>query len=65
MVYQTFTRTWWKHNPSWPGGREPGAGRKTLWGLYGTENEARKACREYNESHDPGFLSRKMEYQSV
>lgn len=26
MAYRLFTRTWWKPNPSWPGGLEPEAG---------------------------------------
>lgn len=65
MSYRTFTRTWWKFNASWPGGREPHAGRKTYRGHYQNENEAREACQVYNEAHDPGQLSRKMEYESA
>jgi hypothetical protein len=63
-MYYVFTRTWWKRNPDWPGGREPGAGRKTtLARNVPTETEARAICKRYNDSHDPGFLSRKAEYQ--
>jgi hypothetical protein len=63
--YRVFTRTWWTRNPSWPGGREPGAGRKFTLARVATEDEARARCREYNETHDPGFLSRKAEYERV
>jgi len=65
MMYRTFTRTWWIEHPKWPGGREPGAGPRTYHEDYDTEAEARAACRAYNNTHDPGFLSRKMEYESV
>ena len=63
-MYRVFTRTWWKQNPSWPGGREPGAGRKTTIARnVQTVDEARAICTRYNEAHDPGFLSRKAEYE--
>jgi hypothetical protein len=62
-MFYCFTRTWWRRNPSWPGGREPGAGKKhTLARNVKTEAEAQAICRRYNDSHDPGFLSRKAEY---
>ena len=65
MMYHVFTRTWWRRNPAWPGGREPGAGRKyTLARNIQTEEEARRICKAYNDTHEPGFLSRKAEYQS-
>ena len=64
MSYRVFTRTWWKRNAAWPRGREPGAGRKTtIQKRVATEAEARAICRRYNESHDPGFLSRKAEFE--
>ena len=63
-MYKVFTRTWWRRNPSWPGGREPGAGRKyTIVKNVQTEEEARQICKQYNDTHDPGFLSRKAEYE--
>lgn len=63
-MYRVFTRTWWIRNPGWPGGREPGAGRKhTLARRVETEEEARAICQRYNDTHDPGFLSRKAEYE--
>ena len=62
--YRVFTRTWWKHNPNWPDGREPCAGRKYTLGLTSTEQEARDWCQDYNSTHTPGKLSRKAEYQA-
>lgn len=62
MMYQTFTRTWWKKNPKYPSGLEPHAGRKSYHGRYATEEEARKACKAWNDSNNPGVLSKKMEY---
>ena len=64
MSYRVFTRTWWKNNPSWPNGLEPCAGRKhTLRRSVATEADARAVCQQYNETHKPGRLSRKAEYQ--
>jgi hypothetical protein len=63
MMYRTFTRTWWKSNPKYPDGLEPCPGRKTYYETYDTEERARLACGEYNDSHEPGRLSRKMEYE--
>lgn len=65
MPYRTFTRTWWKHNPAWPNGLEPCAGRRTYHGTYLTEEGARDACKSWNATHKPGRLSRKMEYEQV
>jgi len=40
-------------------------GRKTyLQRRVSTEEEARRICRQYNETHEPGPLSRKAEYQA-
>ena len=64
-MYRTFSRTWWKRNMAWPGGREPHIGRKTLYSTHATEEAAWNECREYNNTHKPGFLSRKMEYEAV
>lgn len=62
-TYNVFTRTWWKRNPSWPSGREPGAGRKTYLARRVSYSEARAICERYNTTHDPGFLSRKAEFE--
>ena len=64
MAYDVFVRDWWKRNPSWPNGLEPHAGRKHyLHRKVATQDEARELCREYNDTHDPGELSRKAEYE--
>lgn len=66
-AYKTFTRTWWKVNPSWPNGLEPCAGKKNYRAgdIYDTEERAREACKIWNNSHKPGKLSRKMEYAHI
>jgi hypothetical protein len=53
------------NNPSWPNGLEPGAGPKTTIAKVRTEEEAQERCQEYNDSHDPGRLSRKAEYEEI
>ncbi len=63
--YRVFTRTWWRHNPSWPNGLEPSAGtcnyRNHPRNL--TYDEARRYCWRWNEEHPPGRLSRKAEFE--
>jgi hypothetical protein len=61
--YTVFTRTWWRNNPSWPNGREPGAGRKTRIARNLSESEAISLCRQWNTDHKPGRLSRKAEFE--
>lgn len=64
MSFAVFTRAWWKENPAWPNGLEPHAGpRRYLATGIVTEETARRMCREYNETHDPGRLSVKAEYE--
>ena len=63
-MYQVFNRTWWKKNDSYPTGREPKIGRKSIMKHVRTEQEARDLCDEYNSTHDAGFLSRKAEYSA-
>lgn len=63
VSYRAFTRTWWRSNPSWPDGREPGAGPKTTLARHLTYDEAVRICRTYNETHNPGKLSRKAEFE--
>jgi hypothetical protein len=63
-MYRVFTRTWWIANPAWPGGREPGAGkRRTIRKNVKTIEEARAICKAWNATHDPGFLSKKAEFE--
>lgn len=62
--YYVFTRTWWRSNSAWPGGREPGAGPRHKQGHPRnlTIEEAQRYCREWNATHKPGKLSRKAEF---
>ena len=64
-MFRTFIRTWWKENPEWPNGLEPHPGRKSYCATHFKEEEARAACEHYNSTHEPGRLSRKMEYEHV
>ena len=65
--YRVFTRTWWKHNPAWPNGREPQAGKRSYRnhpaGL--TYDEARQYCQRWNTEHNLGPLSRKAEFEEA
>ena len=62
-VYRVFTRTWWKENPEWPNGLEPHAGRKyTIHRHVVGEHLAREICKQWNDTHKPGRLSKKAEY---
>jgi len=61
--YRAFTRTWWISNPVWPDGREPGVGRKTTLAKHLTYAEAVRVCKQYNDTHSPGKLSRKAEFE--
>ena len=63
--YKIFTRTFWKENKDWPNGLEPSLGRKTTIAYAKTEEEAKYICRQYNQSHPAGRLSRKAEYTSI
>jgi hypothetical protein len=61
--YDVFLRNWWKLNPAWPGGREPGMGRKRYIARKLSYAEAVALCKEYNATHKPGKLSRKAEFE--
>lgn len=65
VVYRCFTRTWWRINPAWPDGREPGAGAKRTVAVMMTEEGAREFCEQWNKTHKPGKLSRKCEYERM
>lgn len=60
-MFRTFTRTWWRLNSSWP----CGAGPKKYDDTFENEYEARAACKAYNDTHEPGQLSLKMEYEEI
>lgn len=62
-LYNVFTRTWWRPNPAWPNGLEPGAGRKTYLRRGVSYADARAICEQYNKTHTPGRLSRKAEFE--
>jgi hypothetical protein len=63
--YRTFIRSWYRYERG-PFGRRlvPGAGPKTAVDSGLTYSEAQRACAAYNDSHKPGPLSRKMEFES-
>ena len=63
--YNVFHRTWWIANRAWPGGREPGAGKRHYIRKHVTLNDAREICAKYNATHRPGFLSDKAEFEEV
>lgn len=53
--YRCFTHIWWRR-PSWPDGRE-------MLATHCTEDEARRICQQYNDTHAPGFLSRNADFE--
>lgn len=63
--YNVFHRTWWQPNPAWPNGREPGAGERHYIEKHVTREDALELCREWNDSHDPGQLSDKAEFEEA
>lgn len=63
--YNVFHRTWWKRNPNWPDGLEPGAARKTYIARHVIREDALRICDEYNSTHKPGKLSRKAEFETA
>lgn len=64
--YQIFHRKWWKHNEDWPDAKEPSAGEtKYKIGYAETEEQARKMCKEWNETHEEGKYSDRAEYTSI
>lgn len=61
-IYTVFTRNWWRKE----GDRlvpDPSA-RKTVLRRNLTKDEARGLCEEWNNTHNPGKLSRKAEFTS-
>ena len=65
MLYNVFTRTWWRQNAAWPNGLEPHMGPKRVIGRRLTLAEARRVAYEYNRTHEPGRYSRKAEIEEV
>lgn len=68
MSFEIRARNWWKDNPEWPNGLEPDS---TPWrkahklATVNTEEAARTFCKEWNETHKPGRLSRKAEWSEL
>lgn len=60
-IYTVFVRTWWKKVN---GKLTPHPGRKKVIGRRLTIDEARQMCQNWNNSHEPGQLSRKAEFTS-
>lgn len=69
MLYNVFTRTWWKpaQSAAWPGGREPAPGRKSRRGhpQRVSYTAARDYCQHWNATHNPGRWSRRAEFENV
>lgn len=63
--YDVFVRDWWRYEDTKYTGRRivPGPGEKTYIAYGLTLAEARRACKEYNNTHEPGELSRKAEFE--
>ena len=65
-MYTVFHRTWWKPSAAWPGGLQPGAGKKKVIARnVPNETEARRLCKEWNANHKPGKLADKAEYEET
>jgi hypothetical protein len=60
--YNVFVRSWWKIVN---GVRVPQLGRKTYLHKHVTYEDALAICRQYNDTHEPGRLSRKAEFEEV
>lgn len=63
--YHVFTRTWWAENPAWPNGLEPCPGERHYIARHVTYADARELCEEYNDTHEPGRLSLKAEFEEA
>lgn len=61
-TYTVFVRDWYIYNDK--GQRVPGPGEREILAEGVTLAEARAMCKEWNDEHDPGPLSRKAEFES-
>ena len=61
QLYDVFVRDWWKLDEL--GRQVPGPGPKEYLAHGVSYAEAREMCRKYNDSHEPGPLSRKAEFE--
>ena len=65
MQYRVFTRSWWIENPEYPNGLEPCAGPKRYKrAVFDNEHDAREYAKAWNNAHDAGRYSVKMEFES-
>lgn len=66
-LYDVFIRNWYRYGPrsQFTGKRAIilGPGRKTYRARGITWSQAREMCERYNSTHNPGKLSRKMEFE--
>lgn len=68
-TFDCFVRDWWRvpeaGEASWQG-RVPYPGAPKRYIAQGVSlAEARAICKEYNDSHEPGWQSRKAEFESA
>lgn len=65
QLFDVFIRDWWRYEETKYNGKKivPGPGEKEYIAHGLTRQEARELCQEYNESHEPGELSRKAEFE--
>lgn len=62
-TYTVFVRDWWHYGAG--GKLEPcGATEPVILATGVSWGVARQMCEDYNDSHDPGPLSRKAEFES-
>ena len=59
--FEVFHRTWWRLEN---GVRVPGVGESYHLGYAIDQEMARAKCKEWNDCHDPGYLSDKAEFTS-
>lgn len=68
-TYDCFVRDWWRAPEKGEAafnGRVPYPCAPKRYIARGVSfDEAREICRGYNDSHDPGWRSRKAEFESV
>jgi len=61
-MIKVFVRDWWKKDAQGNVVPAPGA-RETKLCHVDTADEARAECKAYNDSHEPGWRSRKAEFR--
>lgn len=63
--YNVFHRTWWVENPAWPKGLEPCLGKRHYLAEHVVYEDAREIQKEWNDTHEPGRLSDKAEFEEA